>query len=220
MIIGFILAVMALTPGGWRASISLALFALTLFGGIAFLISVVGAFLKGIQPIEEPKLRTRPNQGIRTTARNMVRAVAVVSIGSAVVLAFTYALWGMLIAWLMSQIGTPPSVPLVDYRLIAGGGALIGLMLGSIGGILTAPAVFGAIALVGHALLRIAVTRAGVAPWNYAAFLDHCAERILMQRIGGGFSFFHLTFRDHLADRHTATLPATEPRHADPQPEP
>jgi hypothetical protein len=38
-----------------------------------------------------------------------------------------------------------------------------------------------------------------VAPWNYAARLNTASDRLLMRRVGGGFSFWHLQLRDFLA---------------------
>lgn len=48
--------------------------------------------------------------------------------------------------------------------------------------------------------LRISLWRAGGGPWNYAALLNAASDRLLMRRVGGGFSFWHLHLRDFLAE--------------------
>ncbi len=52
--------------------------------------------------------------------------------------------------------------------------------------------------LLKHLCLRITLTFfARSAPWNYARFLNYCAERRLLQRIGGRYRFIHREVRDH-----------------------
>jgi DNA polymerase III delta prime subunit len=38
-----------------------------------------------------------------------------------------------------------------------------------------------------------------LAPWNYARFLDYCADRILLHKIGGGYIFVHRLLLEHIA---------------------
>ena len=57
----------------------------------------------------------------------------------------------------------------------------------------------GGDACMRHLALRIALWRAGAAPWNYAAFLGDAGDCLLMRRVGGGFAFWHLQLRDFLA---------------------
>ena len=51
-----------------------------------------------------------------------------------------------------------------------------------------------------HVLLRGLLARDGVAPRDYAGFLDHAASLILVQRRGGGYEFAHGLLLDHFAD--------------------
>lgn len=50
-----------------------------------------------------------------------------------------------------------------------------------------------------HISLRIVLCFLGVAPWDYALFLDHCTERRLLQRVGGRYRFIHRLVQEHFA---------------------
>ncbi|NJL48850.1 MAG: hypothetical protein HC929_16990 [Leptolyngbyaceae cyanobacterium SM2_5_2] len=36
-------------------------------------------------------------------------------------------------------------------------------------------------------------------PWNYARFLNHCTERLLLQRVGGRYRFIHRLIQERFA---------------------
>jgi hypothetical protein len=36
-------------------------------------------------------------------------------------------------------------------------------------------------------------------PWNYARFLDYAADRIFLQKVGGGYIFMHRMLMEHFA---------------------
>lgn len=59
--------------------------------------------------------------------------------------------------------------------------------------------VSGGIAVLQHLVLRLILTRAGDAPWNYTHFLDYCAERIFLRKVGGGYIFVHRLLMDYFA---------------------
>ena len=42
--------------------------------------------------------------------------------------------------------------------------------------------------------------RRGLAPWRYATFLDHAAERIFLRKVGGGYIYVHRLLHDYFAD--------------------
>ena len=50
-----------------------------------------------------------------------------------------------------------------------------------------------------HYILRLLLFLDGSMPLNYVRFLDHCAERILLRKVGGGYMFIHRTFMEHMA---------------------
>ncbi len=49
----------------------------------------------------------------------------------------------------------------------------------------------GGEACLKHLLLRVMLWRNGSTPWNYSKFLDWGVERILLQKVGGGYIFIH-----------------------------
>jgi eukaryotic-like serine/threonine-protein kinase len=51
-----------------------------------------------------------------------------------------------------------------------------------------------------HAVLRRLLVRAGAAPADYVAFLDHACDLILLRRRGDGYEFVHRLLLDHFAD--------------------
>ncbi len=50
-----------------------------------------------------------------------------------------------------------------------------------------------------HFSLRLILCWNNYIPWNYARFLDYAAERILLQKVGGGYIFIHRMLMEHFA---------------------
>ena len=50
-----------------------------------------------------------------------------------------------------------------------------------------------------HLALRIVLWITGCIPWNYADFLDYASELTFLNKIGGGYQFFHGMFKEYLA---------------------
>ena len=50
-----------------------------------------------------------------------------------------------------------------------------------------------------HFALRLILYRNNKIPWNYARFLDYAAERIFLQKVGGGYIFIHRMLMEHFA---------------------
>lgn len=73
-------------------------------------------------------------------------------------------------------------------------GLFFGLIMGLILGFR-----YGGLACIQHFALRWMLFRSGVAPWNYARFLDYASERLLIQRVGGRYRFIHKLLQDHFA---------------------
>jgi hypothetical protein len=59
---------------------------------------------------------------------------------------------------------------------------------------------FGGAACLQHYVVRGWLVREGIAPWNYGAFLEAMAQRMLLRRCGSAFLFSHRLLRDYLAD--------------------
>ncbi|MEO0456625.1 MAG: protein kinase [Cyanobacteria bacterium P01_A01_bin.114] len=57
----------------------------------------------------------------------------------------------------------------------------------------------GGEAVVKHGVLRLMLYFSGKTPWNYARFLDYAAERIFLQKVGGGYIFVHRLLLEHFA---------------------
>lgn len=55
------------------------------------------------------------------------------------------------------------------------------------------------IVLIQHFVLRLFLWMNRDIPWNYARFLDYASERILLQKVGGGYIFVHRLLLEHLA---------------------
>ena len=99
------------------------------------------------------------------------------------------------------------------------GGGVIGVVIGAVMGgfavggygIGFGAALFGliiALMLGGHAclqhfMLRYFLWYNGNAPWRFVPFLDSAVERILLQRVGGGYAFIHRTLLEYFASRNS-----------------
>jgi DNA polymerase III delta prime subunit len=58
----------------------------------------------------------------------------------------------------------------------------------------------GGFAVFQHIALRFLLWWAGYAPLNYARFLDYCAERIILRKVGGGYIFIHRLLMEYFAE--------------------
>ena len=70
----------------------------------------------------------------------------------------------------------------------------MGLGVGLIGGL-----AYGGNAVIRHYTLRFLLSRVGCLPWNLVRFLDYCAERIFLRKVGGGYIFVHRTLMEYFA---------------------
>lgn len=120
----------------------------------------------------EVQMRIKPNQGIYASGYNAVR------VGLHLTLGLTIA---FLLVW--------------PYIRLA---FTFGIMFGMAGGMLR----FGGLAVVKHVVLRIYLTLSGNTPFNYAHFLDHAANMVIMRKVGGGYIFIHKTLQDYLATQY------------------
>ncbi len=60
----------------------------------------------------------------------------------------------------------------------------------------------GGRAYLQHLVLRLLLWRNGSTPppWEYVRFLDYCAERVLLRKVGGGYIFIHRLLMDYFAE--------------------
>ena len=82
-------------------------------------------------------------------------------------------------------------------------GLLLGLSSGLVYGLLYGLLYGGGIAYLQHYLLRYLLWRKGAMPWHYVRFLEDASERILLQKVGGGYRFIHPLFLDYFASQPT-----------------
>jgi NACHT domain len=119
-------------------------------------------------------MRTKPNQGVLSSGRNGLRFGVLVGL----FVGPTIGLYGLLIR---------PQV-----------GLLVGLLLG-LGLAVFFACEFGGKAYIDHYLLRLILAPSHVAPWHYGRLLQESVDRILMRRVGGGYSFIHSMFQEYFA---------------------
>ena len=95
-----------------------------------------------------------------------------------------------------------------------GGGLVGGLAAGTTGALFGVMVFALIIALLvgGHSCLqhftvRLLLWRNGFAPLHYVDFLDYAVERILLRRVGGGYTFVHRSLLEYFAATYTPISP-------------
>ena len=72
-------------------------------------------------------------------------------------------------------------------------GLAVGLLAGLAGG------QFSGLVVIKHLMLRFILWVNGYIPLKFAHFLDYAAERILLQKSGGGYIFYHRSLLEYFA---------------------
>jgi hypothetical protein len=172
--------------------ISFAVF-FTLFGG--FFGVVLGGLTGGISKvILEERGRVRPNQLIWRSGRNALRAGAI---------------FGLILSVFLLLVSVVTVFIFQFYDELVSD-IVFSLLVGTVLGVLIGGVLVGGLACLQHALLRFLLWRTKRGPWNYPRFLDYAAERILLQKVGGGYLFIHRLLLDHFASRETSVTPESE----------
>ena len=109
---------------------------------------------------------TKPNQGIRQSAKNAILIALVASVPPFLTASF-----------LSHTSATFWTAAGLSFGLALGGGE----------------------ACIKHGTLRLILFCQGRIPWNYARFLDYAADRIFLQKVGGGYIFVHRLLLEHFA---------------------
>ena len=133
----------------------------------------------------------KPNQGIWNSARN---SVLLGLFGWLLFGLFFGVIYGVLLRQVFQTFG----VPYAEYGRFfpRDDGLFIGLANGlAVGAFFWARS--GGIACIQHLLLRISLWRAECIPWEYPHFLDDMAKRLLLRKVGGGYSFIHCLLLDY-----------------------
>jgi hypothetical protein len=125
--------------------------------------------------------KTISNQGIALSARNAL---------------LTGPGFGLIIGGLVAG--------LLDGLFYGFGNAVDwGLFWGLVMGII-ACAWYGGLDIIQHYTLRVILWYRGQTPFIYSRFLNHAAERIFLQKVGGGYIFIHRLLLEHFAGLGTA----------------
>ncbi|HEU5380877.1 MAG TPA: TIR domain-containing protein [Ktedonobacteraceae bacterium] len=161
--------------------------ALVLGSVLTVLIGLVGGLVGGLAP---GKLSARtsltPNEGIWRSGRR----------GLIAVLTFAVVV-GLLSGWIVTRFEN--SLNSLTYSLILGitlgavAGPVYGLAFNLTGGRT------GIAAFLQHFVLRFFLWKLDLLPWQLVAFLDEATERVLLRKVGGGYTFVHRLLRDALA---------------------
>lgn len=129
------------------------------------------------------RLRTRPAQGIDQSRRNgqMVGLVTIALVG----------LFGLLVATVATLIaGGRPIIEAIPWVI------WLSFFLGIGSGL-----AYGGLAWLQHQRLRRRLVELDFIPPDYPEFLDYAAERNLMRKVGGGYTFAHALLLQYLSGK-------------------
>lgn len=140
----------------------------------------------------EVNVRPAVNDGTRRSALSALYTLLAMAFSGTMVCGFI----GLAVTAIRIMNGT-------HERLLDGlaGGLQVGLSIGLIVGVLAALQKGGLFCLR-HFAVRALLAMQGSVPWHYARFLDIAAERLLLQKIGGGYLFTHDLLRDYFAKQY------------------
>ncbi len=171
---------------------------LVMSGGAMFLFSKeLRAKIIGKQLTE--RLSLSPNEGIQRSAKNGLLAWVLLT----PFVGISMGLFAMLHAWLSFGLGRGLVLGLVLGLLY---GLYNALFLGLLTGLL-----LGLGAFIQHYILRFWLWRTRVFPWKAVSFLEDATARILLRRVGGGYSFTHRLLQEYFANLETTLPSATSP---------
>jgi energy-coupling factor transporter ATP-binding protein EcfA2 len=154
-------------------------------------VGAIGSTLAGMamgMKAREVETSTRPNEGIWRTLRLALWASAIIGP--------VFGIMGLFIGEVFRN-----TAERLDLALMPG---LTNIWLTGISGLLSGALLaflaFGGLTTLQHIVLRLVLYRIGAAPWEYADFLDYCAERVLLRKVGGGYIFIHRMLLEYFAD--------------------
>ncbi|MBA2396504.1 MAG: helix-turn-helix domain-containing protein [Ktedonobacteraceae bacterium] len=152
----------------------------------------LGLFQSIAQEQIEDQDRQSLNQGVRRSALNST-IIGLLSAGLLGVLGF---LGYGLSYWLNEGLSEGLNKGLSEGLIYA----LSAVWLFAIGGGLCGWAVSGGWAVLRHFVLRWLLHRRHVFPWHAQAFFNDATARILLQHVGGGYSFIHRLLLEYFAN--------------------
>lgn len=177
--------------GGLVVGLILGLLVWPIFGPI---VGLIGGLI--IAPTEwiilsglsysELKERTVPNQGIRQS----IKSAATVWLATTIGLTLIAGPGAALVAVSVRNVGLDIMVK-----------NAIGITLFAVFflAFFIAFVLYGGRPIIQHFILRFILYRNEYVPWNMVRFLDYAAERIFLQKVGGGYKFIHRLIQEHFA---------------------
>ena len=162
-------------------------------GPLAFFGAATFGLVSGLR---SKKIETRliPNQGMWQSARNAVISGLLSSAAGVLIVGMTLWLAGAISALFSTNRFEP------DVNLLPAWGVLLGV----VGGMYN-----GGFAVVQHGSLRLSLALTKSFPWNIARFLDYCADRIFLRKVGGGYMFIHRLLLEYFASLETDPVKPT-----------
>ncbi|MGO9463203.1 MAG: NACHT domain-containing protein [Isosphaeraceae bacterium] len=154
---------------------------------VALLVPMGIALGAGMVAGEVP-IKTSPNQGITLAKYNsMLFGFAAILMVSLVFALDVYLVPNF--GGVFSRVDFSPKTLLL--------GLVLGLPVGTVVALNC-----GGSSAIRHYSLRYRLIRSGLTPWRFVRFLDDCAGRILLTKVGGGYTFYHPLLLDHFASRY------------------
>jgi transcriptional regulator with XRE-family HTH domain/energy-coupling factor transporter ATP-binding protein EcfA2 len=152
----------------------------------------LGLFQSITQEQIEDQDRQSLNQGVHRSVLNS----ATIGLFSGILIGVLGFLGSEVSYWLNEGLSKGLNVGLSDGL----GYALGSVWLFAVGGCLVGWAVSGGWAVLRHFVLRWLLHKRRVFPWDVQGFLNDAASRILLQRVGGGYSFIHRLLLEYFAN--------------------
>lgn len=140
----------------------------------------------------EDQDRQQFNQGIRRSLRNGL----LISLISTIIISALGIVGGGLSNVLRDGLSNGLNVELKYVHGNMLGDACISLLAGMV----VTWALSGGLTVLRHYVIRWFLARHHIFPWHAQAFLDDATARILLRRVGGGYSFIHRRLQDYFAD--------------------
>lgn len=86
--------------------------------------------------------------------------------------------------------GSISGLAIADVEVVLGNGLILG----------AAFSMFPIFSCIQYTSLRFTLSLMGQIPWNITQFLDHCTERLVLQRVGYRYRFIHRLVQEHFAN--------------------
>lgn len=196
LIFGFVLALgVGLVTGlfYWPASGLLFVLISGLILGLTFglVFGLVGGLVSFSTGLESGYDGGTPNAGLTQSLCNgLVSGLVGGLIGGLVI--------GLITGLGNGLVGGPVFGPAIGLSAGMSFGLLVGLVYWPFFGLVIALS-YGLADFLKHYLLRLVLWLDGSLPLRYVRFLDYCAGRVLLRRVGGGYTFIHRTFQEYMA---------------------